>query len=736
MLKITDLDIRPDFADVLRLLGERRENPQEIRKIYEQELPVLAECLRPVALCGEFAADRQLAEAGSLPEGAHVLAVLLTVGDAGSAYRDELLARGEHLRALVVDAMESAWLFAMDEKISERLRRWCKKERRGISGRLDNFDELPESTKRKICDGLDAEKQAGVTLTSGQMLAPAKTMCIFFVLCDDSSVFGAAHSCGTCGNKSCAMRKETTVKEAELKKIQILVENQGKKCIGTVGASLFDILREQSVRIDAPCGGGARCGKCRIQVLSGELPVTPEDTRFLSPRELEEHVRLACAAYPTENLRIRVLAKPRREIATASDVRRQEPMEKSESLPEPDGYSIGVDIGSTTLAACLYGCDSGNIYGTATAVNSGRDFGADVLSRMEASNNGKRARLQELLQEDVRSLIQRLMAQTNTSEQALKRVVIAANMTMVHLLMGYSCERLGHAPFTPVNAGLLRGDMMRMLGSSLVCPVTVLPAVSAFVGGDIVAGMLSEHMAEETKTTLLLDIGTNGEMALCHQGQIWVTSAAAGPAFEGGGISCGCASVPGAISGVKLSGDTHLPMLTTIGDEPAAGICGSGVLELVSELLCCGCIDHTGLFLPEYRENGFPLGGNLFFTQADVRALQLAKGAIRAGLELLLLRAGISAAQVEQVYLAGGFGVRLDETAAITIGLLPEQFAGRIHAIGNSSLAGAVYAGRQGNLEEACRELLDKCREVVLAKQPEFENLYVKYMDFGEKQNE
>jgi uncharacterized 2Fe-2S/4Fe-4S cluster protein (DUF4445 family) len=248
--------------------------------------------------------------------------------------------------------------------------------------------------------------------------------------------------------------------------------------------------------------------------------------------------------------------------------------------------------------------------------------------------------------------------------------------------------------------------------------------------------MLAEGMAEETKTTLLLDIGTNGEMALCHQGQIWVTSTAAGPAFEGGGISCGCASVPGAISGVRLSEKNHVPQLTTIGSEPAVGICGSGVLELVSELLRAGCMDQTGLLAPEYREKGFPLSAGLSFTQGDVRALQLAKGAIRAGIELLLLRAGISASDVQQVYLAGGFGVRLDERAAVTIGLLPMEFAGATRAIGNSSLSGAVYALGQPKLEETCRELLGKCTEVVLAGQPEFEDLYIKYMGFGEEEHE
>jgi uncharacterized 2Fe-2S/4Fe-4S cluster protein (DUF4445 family) len=189
--------------------------------------------------------------------------------------------------------------------------------------------------------------------------------------------------------------------------------------------------------------------------------------------------------------------------------------------------------------------------------------------------------------------------------------------------------------------------------------------------------------------------------------------------------------VPGAISGVKLTGRDVEPSLCTIGDAAPTGICGSGVLELASELLRMGYMDERGLLAEEFRANGFPLGDGLSFTQSDVRALQLAKGAIRAGIEILLRRAGLAGRDVEQIYLAGGFGAYMDEQAALCIGLLPEAFRGRISSIGNSSLSGAVAAGRRPQLMQECEKLLGRCRQVLLAQEPEFEELYLRHMDFG-----
>lgn len=865
------LGCEPSFLTVCQLLGEQRTDGGELKRIFDSELVYLREQVQPTALmrqlpfdaCGEAGAYMEneciLENAAVQKKSAYqCLAVLLTVGGAGEQYVRDLFLQGEHLRALVADATLSAWLFAMDEAVQDEIQAICDRRNVGVAQRLEAPDDLPMVKQNELCEALNAECLAGVRVTDAHMLVPEKSMCYVLKLCEDSRQFAAGHDCTHCKKTDCRMRiqnkytsegscegaeqieirvtvqsrserncegtepsqigkgsREMSEMKAEKnaenskKMIQILVEDQGKKCLCEAGSVLMDTLREYGVRIDAPCGGGGRCGKCRVRVMSGELPVTAEDTHALSERELAGGVRLACTARPVSDLRIRVMAKEGRKIAAvaqmsdvsglkaakthngvqnshisgemlAGDATGQKDTEKESAkvrisvkqeqpATDKNGFGIGIDIGTTTLAACLYGWSDGKAYATVTAINSGRDFGADVLSRMEASCNGKRARLQELLQEDVRGLITQLLAQTEVQASDVKKIVIAANMTMVHLLMGYSCETLGRAPFVPANKRMICADGMRILGDNrFCCPVIILPAVSAFVGGDIVSGMLALGMVQGKETVLLLDVGTNGEMALRHQGNIYVTSTAAGPAFEGGGISCGCASVPGAVCGVRLvdakqhQRDALLDknvymnekvaddcdhnwisqayggkkwMFRTIGDKAPVGICGSGVLELVSELLRVGLLDKTGLFVDEYLETGFSLGktaaGNaITFTQGDVRALQLAKGAIRAGIEALLAAAGVKAQKVTRVYLAGGFGVRMDENAAIRIGLLPEAFRGHIRPVGNSSLSGAVFAGREEALAQACEDLLEQCQTVVLAEQPEFEENYLKYMNF------
>ena len=782
--KIYQLNLvcEPEFSVVCGLLGDRRVDVTQIKEIYGAELAYLRGLVKPAALMKQCEVKETFflegdsdekkctfedkIDAGDGIERVLVLSVLLTIGEVGEQYVRELFAQGEHLRAVVADAMLSAWLFATDEKVQDEIRIFCTGQGVGVARRLEAPDDLSFEMQGIICETLDADRLAGVRVTETHMLVPEKSMCYMLELIDDCERFAAGHDCAKCEKKDCGMRKMTcSPRDAEQmqdlidnriknRMIKILVEDQGKKIECEAGSVLIDALREHGVRIDAPCGGSGRCGKCRVRVVSGDLPVTVEDRGFLSEREIASGVRLACTARPMSDLRIRVLAKPGKQIATVADM--DSGMQEL-SGPDQNGYGIAIDIGTTTLAACLYGWSNGTVIETVTAVNSGRDFGADVLSRMEASNHGKRARLQELLQEDMCALLTELLHKAGVQAKDVQKIVIAANMTMVHLLMGYSCETLGRAPFVPANKRMICADAMRILGdSSLRCPVVILPAVSAFVGGDIVSGMLALGMDKGNDTVLLLDVGTNGEMALRHNGQIYVTSTAAGPAFEGGGISCGCASVPGAICGVKLTEDqvdrsrglaegrisgsnceTYQEqdlILRTIGDAAPVGICGSGVLELVSELLRVGLMDETGLLEEQYRESGLPLGKTasgepIIFTQGDVRALQLAKGAIRAGIEVLLAVAGVHAEEVTQIYLAGGFGVRMDEQAAILIGLLPEAFRGRIRPVGNSSLSGAVFAGRCAQLESACEELLTQCSQVVLAEQPKFEENYLRYMN-------
>lgn len=294
--------------------------------------------------------------------------------------------------------------------------------------------------------------------------------------------------------------------------------------------------------------------------------------------------------------------------------------------------------------------------------------------------------------------------------------------------MGDSCEGLGKAPFTPVSLDE-RED--RLAGIE----VTLLPGLSAFVGADIAAGMLSCSMDDARKPSLLLDLGTNGEMVLALEDGMLATSAPAGPALEGGNISCGVPSVIGAISKVRVIG--RRPIVGTIGNAGAVGICGTGVLELTAGLYENHIIDPSGQMLPEFKEMGFPLaktkeGRQIAFTQQDVREVQLAKAAIRSGIELLLEYAGITMKEIKQVYLAGGFGTYLDVHKAVCIGLLPAELERCTKAVGNTSLQGCIAYGLSEQNRERIRQMIKESKSINLAEQTDFENRYIANMNFPE----
>ncbi len=726
-----ELHTKPFYGDVKKLLGDASvQSEEELRACFERLMGQMRGKVRAVSYVRRITADQAWEPAG-ISIGSELLAVVLTLPVDGADAVDAAFAAGEPLDALVADALQNAWLFAADRKLQEQLRLWCSERRLGIAARLEPFAELSGEAARLILEQFSDEPDFDVCLTAGGMLSPEKSMCYLLELSQDCSRFEASHDCSVCKNERCGMKKRP---------IWIVVEDYGKKLLCPPGTTLLSLLQEHHMFISAPCSGRGNCGKCRIRLVSGSLKITPEDERLLSARELEGGIRLACSARPTENLRIRILSREKQHMTIRAIS--EEPVSFSslhQNRSEADrGYQIALDLGTTTLAACLYGSDaSGNRKReTLTAVNCGRTFGADVMSRMDASIHGKKLQLQKLLQEDICQLFDRLCKKANVPADQIEGITIAANQPMVHLLLGASCQPLTHAPFETLHAGWIHRDAEQLLGTDTYsCPADLLPAVSAFVGGDIVSGMLFLGMDTRRETTLFLDMGTNGEMALRHKDGIFVTSAAAGPAFEGGGISCGCASIPGAVCSVGIQKGDQLPRVQTIDDAAVQGICGSGVLELVSELRAHDIIDENGTYrLEDYRDYGYAFakradGTFLSFTQADVRAFQLAKAAIRAGIEILLQEAGIGAEEVTQVYLAGGFGVSMNEQAAIATGLLPNQIQRRIQSVGNTSLAGAILAGETGDIALRCSRLITESKAIVLSECPSFEPTYLKYIN-------
>lgn len=502
---------------------------------------------------------------------------------------------------------------------------------------------------------------------------------------------------------------------------------------GEEGRSMLDVLLEGGIYISAPCGGNGRCGKCRVQLVDGECAPSSEDLEVFSKEELAAGMRLACRAFPKGDCTIRICAQEEQDFEVLSDVAGQQQTDAGGQHSEGD-VLIAIDIGTTTLAIGLVDAENGAIIDTYTGVNHQRAYGADVISRIHAFDEGKGADMTASIKKDLLTGMTSLLLKNNVDAGRISRVVIAGNTTMGHLLLGYDCHGLGQVPFTPVNLQTVTMPFAELFGVELLqAPVTVLPGFSTFVGADIVSGLLACRLYEAEKVSLLVDLGTNGEMAIGNRDRLLVTSTAAGPAFEGGNISCGVGSIAGAICEVELSGEeTHV---TTLGGQPPIGLCGTGVIEATAELLKEEWLDETGLLDEDYFDDGFVLakradGSEIAFTQKDIRELQLAKAAVRAGMETLLVRYGIGYDEVETVYVAGGFGVHLNMEKAVSIGLFPEELLGKIKAVGNTSLGGAIAYARMPEAEEICQRMIAAASEVDLSTDQAFQEYYMDAMFF------
>ena len=491
--------------------------------------------------------------------------------------------------------------------------------------------------------------------------------------------------------------------------------------------SLMDALIREGYYINAVCAGRGICGKCTVRVLEGSSDITPEDRRFFSQEEIENGCRLSCRLYPKDDLVISLNENNEADFEVLS----QHNALDISSGTQSNGYEIAIDIGTTTIAFELL--NSCEIIYTLTSLNHQRKYGSDVISRINSASNGKSDELRVCIQNDLQDGILSLCKACNIGTEKIKRIAIACNTTMSHLLMGYDCKTLGQYPFTPVNIDFIRGSAKEIIGIECSGEVVILPGISTYVGGDIVSGLYDCGFYKSQEITLLVDLGTNGEMALGNRDKILVTSTAAGPAFEGGNISCGVGSVEGAICSVDIDGE--LAKIKTIRDKEPIGICGTGVIELTSELLKADIIDETGLLDEKYFEDGFFISKsvnrkNITFTQKDVREIQLAKAAIRAGIETLLVRYGISKNEVSRVYIAGGFGYGLDTEKAIAIGMLPKEFRGLTKAVGNTSLSGAVkYLCNKGT-EKMFNKILEVSEEISLSMDEQFNSFYMDSMMF------
>ncbi|MCX6927735.1 MAG: ASKHA domain-containing protein [Verrucomicrobia bacterium] len=481
------------------------------------------------------------------------------------------------------------------------------------------------------------------------------------------------------------------------------------------GTPLQDVLFAHGVEF--PCGGRGRCKGCKIKVLAGTLPVTDEEKQRLTGAELAEGWRLACRGMAEGDLKIE-LAQWEAAILTDDSVFAFTPRK---------GLGIAIDLGTTTIVAQLIDLKTGHVLAVRAALNAQAKHGADIMSRVEFAVAGQGDRtLQNLAREQIGDLTNELLKAASCTARQVESVVLVGNTVMHHLFCGISLEPLSHYPFEPVEPGLQVFDAASLGWSLPGNPaVRFLPCLGSFVGSDILAGLLATKLHESEQLVALIDLGTNGEIVVGNRERMLCASTAAGPAFEGARISMGMRAATGAISEVHVRDGAM--QCHVLGNVAARGICGSGLVDAVAAGLELGWISSMGRLA---NGESLALTGTVTLNQWDVRELQLAKGAIAAGLRILLEQWGAAKADLTQVFLAGAFGNYINHASARRIGLL-DFAAEKVRPAGNTALLGAKLA--LFSLPEhngAYPETLARVKHISLNEEAQFQETFVEEMVF------
>ena len=589
------------------------------------------------------------------------------------------------------------------------------------------------------------------------------------------------------------------------------------------GTPVFDAASWNGIAIDSTCGGHGTCKKCRVRIVSGDVPVGPLDPRAFSVDELRDGWRLACRASARGDLVVEVpplQTRPKAALAGVgrhvilrpavqkrhlvldepsmedqrSDLQRVldalddlEPHASIEVLRslgsvlrasnwdvtavvadqeliglEPGDttarrFAIAFDVGTTTVVATLLDLESGQPVAVRSLLNRQQPFGADVITRISATMMDPDAlgALRMRVHETMSSLVSEVCAEGEVEPREVYEITVCGNVTMMHLALGIDPEPLSMAPFVVSTHAFGDDVLARDFGIEVHprAPAFVFPSLGAYVGGDIVAGMLATGLTRDRRLRLFIDVGTNSEIALGSVDRVVATAAPAGPAFEAAQIRCGMRAAEGAIEGVKISSDELT--LDVIGDVEPVGMCGSGLVDAVAELVHCGLLDHSGRFIPDEeaavshpgladrlttigKERVFVLDWRgsedperaVFLSQRDVRELQFAKASIATGWSILLGQLGVDVGEITQVLLAGSFGAYLSPLSAVRIGLVPKIALPRIVSAGNVAGEGAKIAALSVRERAEAYSILREVEYVELSGRADFNDMFIDQLAF------
>lgn len=498
-----------------------------------------------------------------------------------------------------------------------------------------------------------------------------------------------------------------------MEEVFITLNPSGDRFAAPAGGRLLEVLRQQGFPLDAPCGGKGTCGKCRVLVNGRAEP--------------------ACQYEVTEDVTVELPEREQVQILAGGG---------SACADGRCAYALAFDVGTTTVVAFLCDGRTGRQLACASAVNPQSAYGADVIARIQYEMEHRDGRMGTEIRACLNRLAREAAETAGIDPEEIGLVSLVGNTAMHHLLLGLDVGPLVKPPYMPSVREAMELPKADWLTACPRAAVRVLPNIAGFVGADTVGCMVSAAFDRREELTLLIDIGTNGEMVLGNRERRLACSTAAGPAFEGAKIRFGMRGAPGAIDHVELI-DGELACYV-IGGGEAKGICGSGLLDAVYALLGGSFVDESGRMCPEVPgpwtevdgQPAFLLRDGVYLTQKDIREVQLAKAAIRAGIELLLDTMGREREAVRSVLLAGAFGSYLSPESACGIGMLPPELLDRVRAIGNAAGEGAKQCAL---LERDYRRSIVLAREtefLELASLPAFQDCYVDCLSFEEEDGE
>lgn len=539
--------------------------------------------------------------------------------------------------------------------------------------------------------------------------------------------------------------------------------------------TILEAARLGGIAFESPCNRNGTCGKCRVRLSPESLErVTFSQSPAQSPAADARGWVLACQTLIKGSITVsHIPQRLSQDSATVLDhglcrarglapfIGKTFDRNRNQTLVlageecigvEPGDtraflYGAAVDIGTTTLVVSLVDLATGEEAGSAATHNPQGQYARDVLSRITYASAPQGLKLmQEVLVRRLNEMIRELAAKAGIDPASIYEIVLSGNTCMLHLAAGVDPVTLGRYPYAPAmhgNRSLQAGDLGLQL--SRFARVYIPPFVSAYVGADLTAGILALQLHKLEGITLLVDIGTNGEIILADNGRLAATSTAAGPALEGMNISCGMCAGPGAVEKVDLSAESAI-QLATIGGGTPQGLCGSGLIDLVAMLATQGVLEPSGRFArlngaqahPDFRKalnaddtcKAFEFAPGLRLTQKDVRQVQLAKGAIRAGIDFLLAEFKTPAEAVDRVYIAGAFGFHLSTASLLRLKLLPPEFRDKVEYVGNTSKTGAQAFLTNADFRGEIAERVEGIQNLELSGHPGFERLFVRSLGF------